>query len=170
MEEWKDIVGFEGLYKVSNMGRVMSFNRPRGIGRRAEGRILKLAHYTNGYLWITLCKDKQHHAFSISRLVAKHFVPNPKGYPEVNHIDEDKENNRADNLEWCDRKYNCNYGHRNDPISSPVVQLTLDGKFVREFCSQQEASRITGIQQSDISRCCTGRRKSSKGYTWRYKE
>lgn len=168
MEEWKDIVGFEGLYKVSNMGRVMSFNHPQG--RRSKGWIMKPGHYTNGYLFITLCKDKRHHTYSISRLVAKHFVPNPQGYPEVNHIDEDKENNRADNLEWCDRKYNCNYGHRNDPISTPIVQLTLDGKFVKEFRSQQEASRITGIQQSDISRCCAGRRKSTKGYTWRYKE
>ena len=106
-EIWKDIIGFEGIYEISNLGR---------IRRIKTGRILSTRRSDGWYITVTLYKDKKRYGKSLHRLVAETFVPNPYNLPEVNHIDEDKINNRADNLEFCDRKYNNNYGSRMDKI------------------------------------------------------
>ena len=100
-EIWKDIIGFEGIYEISNLGR---------IRRIKTGRILSTRRSDGWYITVTLYKDKKRYGKSLHRLVAETFVPNPYNLPEVNHIDEDKINNRADNLEFCDHKYNVNYG------------------------------------------------------------
>ena len=110
MEEWKDIEGYEGIYQVSNLGRVKSlrdnFHRPRE-------KILNPVNDKLGYNIVCLHKDGKHKNYKIHRLVAIHFIENPNNYPQVNHKDENKTNNTVDNLEWCTSEYNNNYGTRN---------------------------------------------------------
>lgn len=109
MEIWKDIEGYEGLYQVSNKGRIKSLN----YRRTGKEGMLKGKPDKNGYLIVFLYKKgEKPKPFLIHRLVAKGFIPNVNDLPEVNHIDENKENNHVENLEWCDRKYNMNYGTR----------------------------------------------------------
>lgn len=102
-EEWKDIEGYEGLYMISNLGRVKSLRHGKWIERRSNVN-------RQGYYALTLHKDGGNKTCTIHRLVAKAFIPNPLGFPCVNHKDENKENNRVDNLEWCTYVYNNNYG------------------------------------------------------------
>lgn len=196
MEEiWKDIEGFEGRYQVSNLGRVRSFVVPENAGR-----ILKPAlDGKKNYLFVNLYKEggsKQQ--INVHRLVAMAFVPNPNNYPQVNHINEIKTDNRAENLEWCTIKYNSNYGNaKQNMIKSrkanpnykksleqgqqtrnrlgvsgaekPVLQFTLDGEFIREWKSMTEAERQTGLSRHGIAKCCSGEFKQSKGYIWKWK-
>lgn len=117
MEEiWKDIPGYKG-YKVSNLGNVMSFRRYK------TGRKLKASLSDGKYLKVAVMQNGQEKTVNIHRLVALSFLPNPNKLPIVNHKDENKTNNRPENLEWCDFKYNSNYGTRNNRISS-----TKEGK------------------------------------------
>ena len=114
-EIWKPVVGYEGLYEVSNKGTVKSLDRftksGRGNGNRfISGKILKSALNKKGYPSVVLCKDGKMFTQRVHRLVAEAFIPNPDNLPVVNHKDEDKTNNCVDNLEWCTNKYNCNYG------------------------------------------------------------
>ena len=104
IEEWKPVVGYEGLYEVSNTGQIRSLKR---------NIILRPKKEPTGYLRCNLSLNKNVKTFSIHRLVAQAFLPNPDNLPEVNHKDEDKTNNRVENLEWCNHKYNMNYGTRN---------------------------------------------------------
>ena len=103
IEDWKDIPGYEGFYVVSNNGRVMNVR---------SGRVLKVFNNYLGYKIVSLCRSGKQKTFSVHRLVAEVFINNPDNLMEVNHKDEDKTNNNVDNLEWCDRKYNNNYGNR----------------------------------------------------------
>ena len=112
-EEWKDIPGYEGLYQVSNTGKIKGLPRVTVQNQILQERILIPGVINNGYLQITLHKNGEHKNFLVHRLVANAFIPNPKNLPEVNHKDEDKTNCNSDNLEWCTRKYNLNYGTRN---------------------------------------------------------
>lgn len=109
-EEWRSIEGYEGLYEVSSYGRVRSLDRYEinnlGYKRLLKGKILSPGIKKDGYFIVSL-KNKN---FRVHRLVAQAFIPNPEGLPQVNHKDEDKSNNNVDNLEWCDSKYNNNYG------------------------------------------------------------
>ena len=177
MEEWRDIEGFEGKYQVSNMGRVKSLN----YNHTGKERVLKAGKSNIGYLQVDLCKDGKGKSYKIHRLVAQAFIPNPENYNEINHVDENKENNRVENLEWCDRSYNCNYGTRNKKsaekrrndlkMSKPVVGINKVSGLILEFPSAKEASRVTGVNQSSISACCKGKRyKSAGGYIWKYIE
>lgn len=113
MEIWKDIEGYEGLYQVSNLGRVKSLERrvasKCGSYRRVRERILKIV-VSAGYGQVILCKPKNQTRFLVHRLVAKAFVPNPDGLKIVNHKDENPLNCNSENLEWCTYKYNSNYG------------------------------------------------------------
>ena len=109
MEEWKSIPGYEGLYEVSNLGRVRSVERCDRFNRKIVSKILK-PNYVSGYLRVGMYKNKTFKYYLIHRLVAQAFLPNPDNLPEVNHKDEDKSNNKVNNLEWCDRSYNMNYG------------------------------------------------------------
>lgn len=167
-EIWKDILGYEGLYQVSNFGRVKSL-------KFGKERILKLTKDKDGYLIVNLYKNNKSKTFKVHRLVAEAFIPNPDNLPQVNHKDEDKSNNILSNLEWCDVKYNQNYGTRNKRIgksntngkrSKPVLQYTLDGKFVREWESYRECKR-NGFNH--VSECCRGKLKSCEGFIWKYK-
>ena len=172
-EIWKPVVGYEGLYEVSNLGRVKSVK----FGRE---RVLKPIKHPNGYLCVNLCKDGKRKNCLVHRLVAQAFIPNPLNLPEINHINEQKTENRASNLQWCDRQYNCNYGTRNTKVakallnhpskSKPVLQYTLKGELIREWPSTMEAERQGGFDNRRISFCCNGKRKKHGGYVWKFKE
>lgn len=121
VEEWKDIKGYEGYYQVSNLGRVKSLPRlliySDGQKHYYKEKILKPQKHYRGYLLVVLCKCGVRCGDVVHRLVAEAFIPNPNNYNEINHIDEDKTNNRVDNLEWCTHIYNINFGTRNERMS-----------------------------------------------------
>ena len=126
MEEWKNIIGYEGLYEVSNTGQVRSLDRyvkySNGRIHLHKGKVLSPVKDKYGYLVVCLyCNEKQK-IIKIHRLVAQAFIPNPNNLPEVNHKDEDKTNNSVDNLEWCTAKYNSNYGNRTKNIVNTRVK------------------------------------------------
>lgn len=172
-EVWKDIPGYEGLYKASSLGRIYScprrgnFGRPHFLSQRPE---------KGGYLRVLLTKNNKAKSLLVHRLVAKTFIPNPHRYPEVNHIDENIKDNMASNLEWCTSKYNSNYGTRNQrmketltngPCSKKVAQYSLDGTFVRFWPSTMECSRH-GFDFRNVSACCRNERSKAYGYRWQY--
>lgn len=167
MEEWKNIKGYPN-YKISNIGRVKSLNY-RNTG---EERILKGCKTKNGYLQVNLFKEGKVKNFKVHRLVASVFIPNPNNLCEINHIDEDKTNNCVENLEWCNRIYNLNYGSRIERTakanSIPILQFTKDGEFVRKWDSSIQVERELGIDNSGIIRCCKGKYKSAGGFVWGY--
>ena len=175
-EYWKPVVGYEGLYMVSNWGRVKSFDRwvksRNGSVRFCKGRILKPLTSSSGYLYVNLYKNNIKKEYLVHRLVAEAFIDNPDNLFQVNHRDENKLNNNVDNLEWCDAKYNINFGtcieRRSKKKSKPVLQYTLDGEFVREWPSTMECGR-NGFNQGNIWMCCQGKLKKYKGFIWRYK-
>lgn len=117
IEEWRKIVGYEGLYEVSSLGRVRSLDRYVKTCYEAyklqKGKILNPGKNTNGYLQVVLHCNGKYKKCLVHRLVSQAFLPNPDNLPEVNHKDEDKTNNRVENLEWCTAKYNLSYGTRN---------------------------------------------------------
>lgn len=120
-EIWKDINGYEGIYQISNLGNVKSLDRyvnsaiKNNSKVKRKGQLLK-PKLNQGYYEVSLIVGNNRKWFKVHRLVAEAFIPNPNNYPQINHKDEIKTNNRVDNLEWCDAKYNCNYGTRNSKI------------------------------------------------------
>lgn len=169
-EVWRYVPGYEGLYMVSNKGRVKSLN----YHRSGKERMLKGRKLPNGYLQVDLYKGGKMTKYTVHRLVAMAFIPNPKNLPEINHKDEDKSNNCVENLEWCTHQYNLNYGTRIsrtvEKTGKPVIQRSLDGEFIREWKSMSEIYRQLGFKQGAISMCCSGKRKQCYGFIWRYKE
>lgn len=167
-EIWKDVEGYESLYQVSNKGRVKSLPR-RGTFSRPT---IRAATYDSGrYLQVCLCKNSVQRTYKVHKLVARAFIPNPLGYKEINHKDEDKTNNCVENLEWCSRAYNVNYGSRNDKTRKPVVQMSLDGKVIAEHAGLGVAARAIGAKgRSGIADVCNGKRKTALGYKWMWKE
>lgn len=163
IEIWKDIDGYEG-YQVSNLGNVKSLN----YGRTGKEKILQPSIKKNGYLMVKLWKDGKLKQYLIHRLVAKAFIPNPNGYPCVNHKNELKTDNRATNLELVSHSFNANYGTRNkriaEKLSIPIYCVELD----KVFPSIHEAYRQIGISDGSICLCLKGKRKSAGGYHWRY--
>lgn len=179
MEEiWKTIEGFEGLYEVSNLGRVRSLDRVRkaGYGSTAniKGKILTPQCIRGRkYLVVNLYRNEVGKHYLIHRLVATAFIDNPNNLPEINHKDENPSNNNVSNLEWCDRKYNINYGTARDRASRTrgrvVVQYDSEGNEVARYWSAREAARQIGKSQAAISKCCLGEKyKSAYGYIWKY--
>lgn len=182
-EEWRPVKGFEGIYEVSNLGRVRSLDRVltlrNGRTQPIKGRIMKLGLHYKGYVRLMLSNggDREHSHF-VHRLVAEAFIPNPGDLPEVNHKDQDKGNNRADNLEWCTHKENSRYGDRgarigawhlaNSPRRVPINQLDMDGNYLRTFPSQAEAARQVHGSQGTISSVVGRKKKSAYGYKWEY--
>lgn len=189
MEEeiWKPIVGFEGLYDVSNKGRVRSifYHKKRGP------LIMKFYRHSNyygdddnRYRIVTLWKDKKKHKIFVHVLVATAFLPNPGEKKEVDHINGVRYDNQVENLRWVTRSEN-----RQNPISKKrmseshkgrygaqtshhhkVVQLTTGGDLIKEWESISTAVRALGVRQSGITACCSGRYKSSGGFKWMYLE
>ena len=172
MEEiWKDVVGFEGLYQVSNMGNVKSLNwRNTGCAKN-----LWLKPHNKGYLQVELAKSGNKKCYVVHRLVASAFIPNPLNYPQVNHKDENKHNNCVENLEWCNASYNAVYSlgrHKNRKHSSridfKVLQCSLDGVPIKIWNNSRTVFLETGMSDWSISECCRGNRKTAYGYKWQY--
>ena len=173
-EEWRDVVGYEGLYQVSSEGRVKSLERTDSWGRTVKERILKPNVVGRGYLRVVLYAGGKTRMFYVHRLVCQSFHENPGNKPQVNHINEDKTDNRACNLEWCTRRENINHGSRNERVakaqSKPVGQYTLDGDLVKAWQSTNEVERQTGFSCGNISEVANGKRKTAHGYRWKYIE
>lgn len=159
MEIFTDIYGYEGLYEVSNLGRIRSLNY-KGTGQE---KILSPGFDKDGYLYVCLCKNGEKKRYFIHRLVAQAFLPNPNNYSQVNHKDENKLNNNVDNLEWCTAQYNSEYS-----LAKQVGQYDLNGNLIAIWKSTMEIQRQLGFLNCNISSCCTGRIKTSHGYIWKY--
>lgn len=174
LEIWKDIRGYEGYYKVSNLGNIKSLTRTIKQGYNVKGRILTQVEKV-GYLYVTLYKDGNRKMFRVHRLVAEAFCKNcnPNKNNVVNHKDENKKNNRASNLEWTTIKDNTNYGtgikRGANKRSKPIIGINIKTGFVVEFKNAREAQRETKAMYQHISQCCLGKRKSAGGYRWFYK-
>ena len=171
MEEWRDIEGYEGLYQVSSEGRVRSVRNQKLMKPKTDKK---------GYKVIQFSVNGEKKGFKVNRLVAQAFIENPNNLPCTNHKNCITDDNRVENLEWCDYLYNNHYGNRiekasgkmvNNPrISKVVYKYTLDGQFVAQYPSANEAQRDMGIRYSKgVSMCCRGINKTYKGYRWSYK-
>nr|DAQ59816.1 MAG TPA: homing endonuclease [Caudoviricetes sp.] len=186
-EIWKDIEGYEGLYQVSNLGRVKSLSN---LKTKREKILVPIKN--KGYFYVRLFRSGKSKRVYVHTLAASAFIPNPYNYTIINHRDENGQNNNVDNLEWCTHKYNLNYGtvkqrisfrllERNSTRSKQVTQFDLSGNFIRTYISVHEAEKETGISSSSIRKCCKGGYIHSKykkwyrlthagGYIWKYKE
>ena len=194
-EEWRDIKGYEGLYQVSNMGRVKSLKRTVWCGlnggcyRAIPEKIRKGVDNGQGYLQVQLSKDGKVKQCRINRLVAQAFLPNPDNLPIINHKDENKYNNHMDNLEWCSHSYNNTYNDRAKKAgkkvaeklrgrkqteehimkkSKPVFSVDKDSGLIMWWESAREAGRVLGINQSNIIKCCKGKYHSTGNHIWFY--
>lgn len=189
IEIWKtavyDGIVYEGLYKVSNWGRILSLN----YKNTGKSKLMNPSENTDGYFRVNLWKNGEYKTCYVHRLIAETFLENPENLPEVNHKDEDKTNNfvflnedgsvekEKSNLEWKNHRDNCNHGTRNERVSKTltngklskkVLQFTLDGEFVREWESTNECGR-NGFNQGAVSACCNGKQKTHKGFRFMYK-
>jgi len=183
-ENWKDIVGYEGLYQISSIGRIKSLKRYK-VGKE---RLKKPSIGRDGYEYIMLWKENKVKRFSVHRLVASAFIENAEHKPEVDHIDTDKTNNNVDNLKWVTRIEN-----QHNPLTAvrvknqirhprseetkrkigkrcsvPVFQYTLNMKFVKAYPSAASAARDTGICSELIRKCRRGFYKHAGGYIWTF--
>ena len=165
-EIWKDVVGYEGLYEVSDKGNVRSVERKDSIGRKCGGRVLKPINNGHGYLQVDMCKNGKAKKKRIHRLVAEAFIPNPKGFLEINHKDENKSNNELSNLEWCTREYNINYGKRTEKVSKKVRAINIKTGEVFTFNSIREAGR-KGYVRRHVSKACLGVYNAGGGNLYR---
>ena len=164
-EIWKDIKDYEGLYQVSNLGRVK---------RITTGRVLKPLKHADGYLMVKLSKNSIVYTKTVHRLVAEAFIPNPEHKSEINHIDENKTNNSLDNLEWMTRKENINHGTRTERMSKtqsiPIIATNIKTGESKEFYGARECARQLGLTHGNITSVLKGRYKQTGGYTFKYKE
>lgn len=174
-EIWRDIFGYEGLYQISNLGNVKSLN----YRRTGKEKILKPAKNSSGYLNIILCKNGTNKSMLVHRLVAQAFVQNDSIFNnEVNHKNECKTDNRACNLEFCNAKYNSNYGTRNEIMGKTIskVNKNNNNRSKKVLCvetnviylSTYEVQRKLGFRNQGISMCCNGKLNTCGGYHWMY--
>ena len=159
-EIWKDIPGYEGLYQVSNLGRIKSLCYKSNYRNEI---ILKLRKKQNGYFQVVLYKNGKPKDFSVHKLVAKTFINNPNDYPIINHKDENKQNNKVDNLEWCTHSYNNEYS-----LSKKINQYNKDNVFIKIWSSARKIERELLINHSDILKCCKGLYKQAGGFIWKF--
>lgn len=189
MEElWLPVKGFEGLYEVSNFGRVKSHHKYGGV----DNRIMKPKSDQDGYKIIKLSGNGKCKHAKVHRLVAEAFLDNPNGYSMINHKDENKGNNFVGNLEWCDAQYNNTFGHRLEkalPKTHMKWSKTDRGRkcmsyvghskgkrcacfnnegIVRQYDSVSEAAKAVGEKPIYIAMCCTDNLKTMDGLSWKY--
>jgi 16S rRNA A1518/A1519 N6-dimethyltransferase RsmA/KsgA/DIM1 with predicted DNA glycosylase/AP lyase activity len=167
-EVWKGIDGYDD-YQVSNLGNVRSLN----YNHTGVAKNLVQTKHREGYYRLSLWADKKPKWFFVHRLVAQAFIPNPNDYPIINHKDEDKTNNNADNLEWCSQKYNLTYGTKVSYVArrKPIFKICKStNKILERYCSAKQAGLENGICDTTIIRVANGekKRKSAGGFAWRY--
>ena len=179
MENWKPVKGYEMFYEVSDKGRIRSLDRVTvfkdGRIRKFYGKILECSTVNNsGYLTIGLHNNGNSKTFLVHRIVAEAFIKNPHLCNEVNHIDQNKLNNSANNLEWCTHRENVNHG---DEIERGAKkqrrsfrQIDLNGKLIKIWNGFKQMQRETGIQRKSVYDCCIGKRESYMGFRWEYVE
>ncbi len=176
-EKWRPVVGYEGLYEVSNLGRVRGLDRLDSLGREVKGCIRKLGTDKDGYKQVCLTKDRKQKLCKVHRLVSVAFIGDPEGM-QVNHIDEDKTNNRVDNLEYVTAMQNTHHGtgilrrveafKRSMKTCRPVLQIDPDGTIINRYDSAKRAGESVGTASTSISACCRGKRKTAAGFRWEY--
>lgn len=179
-EIWKDVKGYEGLYQISNYGRVKN---------KKTDYILKPALGSWGYEFVQLCDKGRETSKCIHRMVAESFLDNPDNLPQVNHIDGNKRNNHIDNLEWVSCSQNIKHAFntglkkkkmgKENPLYGrcgiestrhrEVNKYDLEGNFIESYISIREASKKNNINASNISSVCSGRKKMAGNYIWKYK-
>lgn len=182
-EVWKDIIGYDGFYQVSNLGRVRSTNRLVN-NKPCVGQILKTQIDKGGYLYVALSAHCFHKVYKVHRLVATAFIPNPENKPQVNHINGVKTDNRVENLEWNTAQENKIHsivvlGYKSkkkgkcglDAGCKNIVLQIKDNKIIAEYYGTGDASHKTKICQSTISKCCRRCKHyhTAGGYQWKYK-
>ena len=172
MEEFREIKGYEGKYLVSNKGRIKSICN---YHKKGDLILKQYEHVETEYLFVRLSQgylnDKKRTVYKnhdVHRLVAETFIENPDDLPFVNHKDENKRNNNADNLEWCTPKYNSNYGTIKEKICKKVCQYNKEGQFIREYPSLYMAADCVGGYPGNISSCCKGKLETAYGFVWKY--
>lgn len=172
-EVWKDITGYEGFYQVSDFGRVRSVDRnvtyKNGTVVFYNGQLIKPIKDKKGYYGVGLSKGGLWKRVKVHRLVAKEFIPNLNNLPQVNHKDENKSNNKVDNLEWCTNEYNRGYGSSKDRQKRAVLQFDTKGNFIMEYESTAKTVEY-GFIQGNVARCARGECNTHYGYVWKYKE
>ena len=179
-EIWKDIPNYEGFYQISNLGNVRSVDRIVNAGIKNNNKVVKKGKILNpvkdkdGYLKVSLSKNNIRKNYFVHRLVGKVFISNNKNLKQINHKDENKENNCVSNLEWCDNKYNQNYGTRKmriaKSLSKPIIQYDLKGNYIKKWESATKAEENLNICRANIWKCCVGERNHAGGYKWQYIE
>lgn len=177
MEElWNPIVGYEGLYEVSNAGQIRSIDRlvkhrNGGLAKRKGGSIA-ITKNVYGYMKCGLSKNGEAKTWLVHRLVAMAFIPNPNNLPEVNHINEITYDNRITNLEWCESSYNQKYGTRTKRSGKKhrkiICQLNMFGEVLAKYSSLSEVCKLFNYRKCHISRCANGYEATAYGYKWKY--
>lgn len=177
-EIWKDVINYEGLYQVSNFGKIKSCNKFDSIGRLRKEKLLKQQKNKWGYNFVRIAKNGKQHNCSVHRLVYEAFNGKiPEGM-QVNHINEVKTDNRLDNLNLMTPKENSNWGTGierqriqmiNGKKSKPVLQYDKDGNFIKEWPSLSEINRQLGFNLGNLSLCCNGKLNQAYEYKWKYK-
>lgn len=185
-EEWKDIVGYEGIYRVSNQGKVLSLNYgPKGKNHFINNseRVMRQTKSNCGYLQVMLYKDGKPKVKYVHRLVAEAFIEKVDGMNQVNHKDGDKTNNSVENLEWVSARQNTRHAinaglrpvnqiigkHGTDnPLTRTVIQCDTNGNVVKIWESCEAAAKYYSTSRNSIRRCINGHRKTHRGYLWKY--
>ena len=191
-EEWRDVTGWEGLYAVSNIGRVVSYGRiqriSNGRGKAHEihfpKKIMSLCEHhnhhkkgDNSYFSVMFRNNGKNRRFLVHRIVATEFIPNPLGYKHIDHIDANKHNNRVENLRWCNPIINMG-----NPLTKEAISRGAKGRIAhnrRKILSFKNTSLVKeyeslasvksdGFSPSNVYLCCVGRQVIHKGYKWMY--
>ena len=184
VEEWRPVVGYEGLYEVSDWGNVRSLDvyLPSKGGSVAlrRGRLMKQYLDKDGYCRVGIHKNGKERTVGVHQLVALAFIPNPDNLPVIDHIDGHRDNNVVGNLRWFTvtlnnsteqaRRKKSQGAYRRRDNKKIIYQYTLDGELVAEYESTMEAERVNGYGRSALSRCALGKQATAYGYVWKYKK
>lgn len=185
METWRDVIGYEGLYIVNNMGEVRCLPKIVGFsaGYIQKARTMK-QRLIKGYPSINVCKNGIKKVLKIHRIVSMAFIPNHENKNQINHINGDKTDNRVENLEWCTGSENSLHKFRvlkvahpkwgrgrsgkKNGRAKPVIQLSMSGEFIKEWDSANLANKSFGENKGSIYACCRGNTTKAYGFKWKY--
>ena len=178
MELWKDVVGYENLYEVSNLGNIRSKERyvkytkwkKENQYQLRKSKVIAKIKTKNGYIRVMLSNNGKHKQELLHRLVAQAFIPNPNNYEQVNHINCNKEDNSCSNLEWCSCKMNMAHAWKNKIYKGRRVAQIKNGKIINVFDTIIQATRFIGKTDygQNIGKVALGKRKSAYGFQWKY--